>query len=119
MYIIEIQDVIFSKNWGKKMYSWDDYHQPKTDFWIYSKSNRKTQLNIFNSKDKLVFKKDVQLKRGLNKVQYDLSYSKEKGFSQDKAVKADDGNFYLLKGKYMFTIDDKKITFEIKERDKK
>lgn len=119
LYIFEIQDVIFSKNWGKKMYAWGDYYQPKTDFWIYSKSNRKTQLKIFNSKDKLVFKKDVQLKRGLNKVQYDLSYSKEKGFSQDKVEKADDGNFYLLKGKYMLAIDNKKITFEIKERDKK
>ena len=119
LYIFEIQDVIFSKNLGNKMYAWGDYHQPKTDFWIYSKSNRKTQLNIFNSKDKLVFKKDVQLKRGLNKVQYDLSYSKEKGFSQDKAEKADDGNFYLLVGKYTLTLDDEKSIFEIKEKDKK
>lgn len=119
LYFFEIEDVIFSKNWGKKMYAWGDYSQPKIEFWIYSKSNRKTQFNVFNSKDKLVFKKDFQLKKGLNKVQYDLTYSKEKGFSKEKIIKADNGNFYLLKGKYKIEVEGKSKVFEIKEKDNK
>lgn len=118
LYLFEIEDIVFSKNWGKKMYTWGDYFQPKLELWMYSKRNRETQLKILNSNDKLVFKKDVLLRKGLNRIQYDLIYSNEKGFNKDKAVKAEDGNFYLLKGKYKVAVDDKNKVFEIKDKKK-
>lgn len=117
LYIFEIQDVIFSKNWGKKNYKWGDVSDEIIDFWIWSKESKKITYNILNSNCKKIFSSERILKKGLNKIVYNLSYSEDFIPKSKISSKSENGKLYLDVGVYTFQVNENDISFNIKKSD--
>lgn len=111
--LFKIDDIKSSKHWGNKNYSWEDFFEPTVDFWIYSNIEKQSKFEILDSNNKVLFSENVLLKKGLNSVEYNLTYSNKNLVKNHKLVKAKNGKFYLVPGNYKFKIEAEKIDFEI------
>ena len=104
----------YSSRWGNSNTSWREARTPKVKVPVYSKEAGKGTLEVMGKDDMLLQKMDIELQKGLNYVEYDLSImeSKLKEYNQKlnekrkddekpiKVKKADNGKVYLYRGKY-------------------
>lgn len=115
LFLFKIDDIKLSKHWGNKNYSWEDFFEPNVDFWIYSNIEKQSKFEVLDSNNKVIFSENVSLKKGLNRVAYNLTYSNKYLGKNHKVAKAENGKFYLVSGSYNFKIEGQKINFEILE----
>ena len=85
------------------------------------KSRKETRLISTNKNSIVVNDQKIQLKKGLNKIEYDLSVDSktvEKLLKKDKKLKikpAKNGKVYLPEGNYVISIENASTPFEISE----
>jgi photosystem II stability/assembly factor-like uncharacterized protein len=105
--------------WGMRRSVYTPIEKAKTQVAIYAKTGGQTTLTLKAGKDIILKKMDVSLQQGLNYVDVDMVFDatqtpqyrawlnekKEKDAKAIDIVKADDGNFYLQKGKYTVEIE--------------
>ncbi|HPI55637.1 MAG TPA: hypothetical protein PLU10_13145, partial [Chitinophagaceae bacterium] len=67
-------------------------------FFAAKKGN--VRFEVFNEKNKLVYSKSIDANFGMNQATYNLQYDDQKAALNKTAKKADDGHYYLDKGRY-------------------
>lgn len=105
----------YGKRWGMHTYSWNFIVPPKINLVYYAREKGGATISLQSEQGKTIWTKETNSARGLNFVPYDLTltkraYSKRiKALQKEKRPKkiepADNGKYYLLPGKYVFTIE--------------
>jgi len=127
LYVYNISDISFDKNWGNKEDTWSDTIIPEQKFSFYCNKAGNITIEIFNSDTINLKHMEFQSDKGFNFFKYDLSIDKEKEdfvTKDDKAAKETlTGKRYLKPGKYTvkFALNgvSEEKTFEIKDRQRK
>lgn len=110
IYVFEIDKVRHSSQWGSVRNVYSEPNERKIEISLYSKSEGKAILNVYNTNNKKLLSKEVVLKSGITSVNYDLSIdAKNKKHLKDTIAKkdikpADNGKVYLTPGKYQIEI---------------
>ena len=106
--ISDIEPIDFSPRWGSKWSTWGEVNEPKTTIQFYAPQSGKATIAVKNEEGKELWDLSVDATKGINVVDYDLSIS-EKGSkvfnkSDTKVKKAENGKYYLPKGKHRITV---------------
>lgn len=106
--ISDIEPIDFSPRWGSKWSTWGEVNEPKTTIQFYAPQSGKATIAVKNEEGKELWDLSVDATKGINVVDYDLSIS-EKGSkvfdkSETKVKKAENGKYYLPKGKHRITV---------------
>lgn len=102
LHIFEINKIKKSKEWGNSWSSWAKALEPTVEIWFYSNTDSEVLLQVENSLKEVVFSQKMKAIKGLNKLVYDLSITKEAADrlkNKDKKLKleqAKNGKYYLL-----------------------
>lgn len=121
LHLFTIDKIQKSRRWGNSWSSWSEAFEPKTEIWIYSNQEKESVLTIVNDDKISVYSNKVQLKKGLNKLVYDLTVdakTAQKINKKDKksAIKpAKNEKLYLPVDNYTISIEKESITLEIFE----
>ena len=107
--VIAVTDTIkYSPRWGKKWSTWSEVYEPKTKIQFYSPQTGKATITISTEDGKELQKFLVEATKGINLFEYDHSVSDKgvKAFQKMdvKINKADNGKYYLQKGKYKLDV---------------
>lgn len=120
LYAFEINKVSYSSNWGNSWSKWIEAKAPKISLPIYANADKKVKVSILM--DNLVLHTiDVNANKGLNYIDYDLSYNEkskkryQEMLNKDTKAKvnleaAKNGSYYLHKGKYQVKYEANGIT---------
>jgi photosystem II stability/assembly factor-like uncharacterized protein len=117
IHIFAIDKVQKSEQWGNSWSTWSDVLEPNTEIWIYSNREKETILNVVNSNNINVHSEQIQLKKGLNKIVYNLAIA-EKIAKKDKKVEikpAKNQKLYLPTGVYTVSVENEATNLEIFE----
>ena len=118
-HIFATNNIRKNRNWGRSWSQWRDAYTPEITIPFYVKSNQKVTVSIFND-DVKVNSLDIDATKGYNVAKFDVSFSKrgkrafEKKNKKVTINKAQNGVYYLPKGKYTVKIGDAESEFEIK-----
>ncbi|WP_439128796.1 VPS10 domain-containing protein [Polaribacter sp.] len=118
-HVFGINSIRKSRNWGRSWSQWRDAYTPEINIPFYAKSNQKVTVAIFND-DVKVNSLEIDATKGYNIAKFDVSFSKrgkrafEKKNKKATISKAQNGIYYLPKGKYTVKIGDAESEFEIK-----
>lgn len=102
--LAEMETINFSPRWGSKFSTWGEVYEPKPKIQFYSPQSGKATITITSEDGKQLQQWDVNAEKGVNVLEYDLTIS-QKGIGyfekkKDKIAKAENGKYYLPKGKY-------------------
>lgn len=120
--VSDLESLSFSPRWGSKWSAWGKVNEPKTNIQFYVPQDGKATITIKTEDGKELQQLSREATKGVNVLEYDLSIS-EKGIKvlekmNSNVKKADNGKYYLQKGKYKVevSLNGKSITseFEIK-----
>lgn len=116
LYLYEVNTMSHRNNWGDKRRPYSETNSPKLKMTVFSDVERSAKLSVHLDGTEIQ-NINVQLKKGISEVTYDLTIdaSKKKKYekklsklSEDKEKieleKADDGNIYLQPGTYKLKI---------------
>ena len=117
--LLNHEDIRFSNSWGKKIiYSTQKLN---TDLIVdlFSSNNGNFEFQILNENYKILNKGNFNVDHGFNKVKIPIvvdkkltsNYLKKIGFVSKIS---DDGNRYLIKGKYILKVDNQELSFSVK-----
>ncbi len=116
VHIFEIEKIPFNKNWGNKTYTWGDFNIPEIKIPLYSNENKSITFIIKTESEIILYQEKISIDKGLNYLKYNLrtdstalrKFVKEIKFNDDDemTVKKQDGNYYLIPGKYFIEILD-------------
>ncbi len=118
--LFDINPVNHSRRWGS---SWGQFYpsfEPSTTFAFYSSAKATQGVNILSEGGVLLNSIKVDATKGFNYATYDLTMSSGgrkdlmKENTKLKIPKAQNGKYYLPKGKYTVQIGSQKTTLEIK-----
>ncbi|RNC88019.1 MAG: glycosyl hydrolase [Winogradskyella sp.] len=116
----DIKPVRHSSRWGSSWSKWFDAFEPSTTVSFYSNSAGKKTLKILSEGGKELNQISADIDRGFNYLEYDLTLT-EKGrkvlMKENTSIdinKANNGKYYLPKGKYTLQIDGESNVLEIK-----
>jgi hypothetical protein len=112
--------------WGNKRSVWQEMKPVNVLIPIYSKANSNANISIKAGKELILKSIKTELKRGLNYIDFELNYDekqtpqystflndkKEKDAKAIELKKADDGKFYLQKGKYTIEVEQNGVKLE-------
>jgi photosystem II stability/assembly factor-like uncharacterized protein len=113
-------------NWGKKYSNWQEMKPVNAVIPIYAKANSTATITVKAGKDLILKSMKTNLQRGLNSVDLDMTFDekgtpqyaaflndkKEKDAKAIELKKADDGKFYLQKGKYTIEVEQNGVKME-------
>jgi photosystem II stability/assembly factor-like uncharacterized protein len=126
LHAFAMEDQRYSSRWGNSWAAWREPNTPEVHIPIYSNAAGKAAIQIVTQDDLLLQSWSVELDKGLNYVEYDLSiqtdqlkaYNKalnKKTKKDEKPIKvkaADNDKAYLYKGKYTVKIKRGKASAE-------
>ena len=118
-HIFTIKKIRKNRNWGRSFSQWRDAYTPEISIPFYVNLKRKVTIDVFND-DIKVNSISVDADKGFNNLDFDVSFSKngrkafEKANKKIKLRAAQNGVYYLPKGKYTVKIGNSKNDFEIK-----
>jgi len=125
--IFKAEDIRESNYWGKAWSQWSETNVPELAIPFYANADKKVTIDIYADDTKSSSAQSIKINsinvdanKGLNTAIYDVSFSKsgKKAFERaNKKVtieKAENGIYYLPKGKYVAKIGDSKSGFEVK-----
>lgn len=128
LYIYDSKPIVKEDFWGNRRNAWAKPFEPKIEFWFYSNAQKEVQIEIINPIGQKVYQKTITAKKGLNKIEYDLTLSQEtidKWKTKEPKLEfkiAKNSKVYLPASKYKLKlIDNKKIVekeFAIEESKK-
>ena len=97
LHFFKVDKVKFSPRWGSRRWGRSNYLTPNLELVFYAKSEGETEIIIYKD-DKIKKSIDIDVNKGLNFINYDLSVdTKEKSTT-------DNGITYLKKGDYRIEI---------------
>ena len=110
----------YSSRWGSSWSKWLAPYEPSTTLKFYAKQAGKKTLQIRTDKNTVIQTIAVDVTKGFNYVDYDLTIS-EKGrkklLKEDTSIdinKAKNDKYYIPKGNYIVYLDGVTKGFEIK-----
>jgi photosystem II stability/assembly factor-like uncharacterized protein len=119
IHIFNIESISSSSRWGTSRGQWSESFVPNVTVDFFTNSAKKVAVSIYEG-EVLVNTLNVDANNGFNTVTYDVSFSKngldayQKANPNAKLKAADNGVFYLPKGKYTLKIGDEKQVLDIK-----
>jgi photosystem II stability/assembly factor-like uncharacterized protein len=114
--IFEIPSIRFSSRWGSSWSKWSKPNEPSQTISYYVSSSGNYIVDILAEDNSKLNSFSVDVTKGFNEFNYDITVSKKSYFDKkDIEIKeAQNGLFYLPKGKYFIKIGDVKQPFEVK-----
>ncbi len=118
--LFETESVRHSRRWGSSFIRWMDAFESSTKFSFFSNSKGTQTLKILSKGGAELNSISVNSRKGFNYTDYDLSITESgknalmKEDTSIKISKAQNGKYYLPKGKYSIQIGNEKTSFEIK-----
>ena len=115
-----INDVRHSRRWGSSWSKWLEPYEPSMTFKFFSNSEGKKSMDIMSEGGEKLNTIEVDVVKGFNYVDYDLSITKKgrKALLKENTSidinKAKNEKYYLPVGTYKVTIDGVSKSFEIK-----
>lgn len=109
--LFKTEEIVFSKNWGNKNYSWGKENTPNVEIWYYVKEFTNPILTIKNKGGIVVFTHQGKAEKGMVKLDFDLSIDEkmktsiEKKDTKIKINQADNKKYYLPIGKYTIELE--------------
>jgi photosystem II stability/assembly factor-like uncharacterized protein len=112
--------------WGNKRSVWQEMKPVNAIIPIYSKANSTANISIKAGKELILKSIKSELKKGLNYIDFEMNFDekqtpqysvflndkKEKDAKAIELKKADDGKFYLQKGKYTIEVEQNGVKME-------
>jgi photosystem II stability/assembly factor-like uncharacterized protein len=130
LYVFDLPEINFNKDWGNKDYTWSDAVLPEIVFTYFCNKPGNLKINVLTEDSLNIKHLEYQSDAGLNFIKYDLSVDSDKEnlylnnikyLKKDK--KTDTGKLYLKPGKYMVEFElngfTEKKFLEIKEQIRK
>ncbi len=105
-YLFPVKSMEESKMWGDKYAAWSETIEPQNSIWFYSNTNKEVSVLVENSKKQLLFSKKMMAKKGMNKVDYDVTMNEKEAENWNKSdknkrvKKAKNQKYYLPASKY-------------------
>lgn len=122
--LFEIEDLVYSKQWGSKSYTWGSMVLPQLNIGFYFNTLNNATLTIKNKDNIVVYQHTYNAVKGLKKITFDVTIDEktkkaiEKADASLKIHKGENNNYYLPVGKYFVELNDGAKTvkqpFEIK-----
>jgi photosystem II stability/assembly factor-like uncharacterized protein len=118
--LFEIESMRYSSRWGHSFGAWNDPYEPSTTITFYANASGEKTIKIFSENNVELNSIRINSDKGFNYANYDLTITESgktewiKDNSSLEIKQADNGKYYLPKGKYTIQIDDEKTTLEIK-----
>jgi hypothetical protein len=118
--LFDMESMRYSGRWGRSFGVWSDPYEPSTTITFYSNTSGEKTVNILSENNFELNSIKVNAEKGFNYANYDLTITEsgKAGWLESNSSleinKADNGKYYLPKGKYTVQIDDEKTTLEIK-----
>tara|TARA_R110002073_G_scaffold296322_1_gene462294 strand:+ start:2190 stop:5018 length:2829 start_codon:yes stop_codon:yes gene_type:complete len=119
IHVFKVDGIRFSSRWGTSRRQWSDPFTPEITIPIYSKGAKKVMVDVYRKEIK-VNSFSVQVDNGFNETSFDVSFSKKgrtnylSKYRDASIKKANNGVYYLPKGKYTIKIGESETNFEIK-----
>lgn len=115
--VFELDDVRYSKGWGRQFANWRDANEPETSLSVYSKHPGQATVKVLHEEGLALKEWPVDLDAGLNFLDYDYSFSGAHAEALEKLINtdkedddmveieaADNGKFYLPVGTYQVEV---------------
>ncbi|MBL4905567.1 MAG: glycosyl hydrolase [Flavobacteriaceae bacterium] len=118
-HLFTIKDIRHSSRWGASWSQWSQAFLPKLTISTFTSSNKKVTVSIY-ADDIIVNTVTIDSGKGFNATSFDVSFSKAgkkaylKAHPKAKLRKAQNGFYYLPKGKYTVKIGTEMQSFKIK-----
>ncbi len=106
LYVQPITNITHYSNWGNTWSKWLKAYEPNLSIQVYSKTKNIARLIILSKKGNKLKEVDIDLEKGFNVIDYDLSISEkgkdflEKTNEELLISKKKNGKYYLPKGSY-------------------
>jgi photosystem II stability/assembly factor-like uncharacterized protein len=119
VHLFKIKSLRSSSRWGSSWSQWSQPFLPKVTVSLFSKSAKKRTISIYSG-DVLVNSFVLNADNGYNAVSFDVTFSNrgrkayQKVNPKSKLKAAQNGKYYLPKGKYTVKIGSEKQTLVIK-----
>ncbi|NND51528.1 MAG: glycosyl hydrolase [Flavobacteriaceae bacterium] len=117
--LFDTKPVRHSRRWGGRFIQWMDAFESSTSFSFYANSGGSKDLKILSEGGSELNAINVQADKGFNYANYDMSITeagKDALMKEDTSIrinKAQNGKYYLPKGKYKIQIGNETTDFEI------
>ncbi|MEQ6124376.1 glycosyl hydrolase [Pseudotenacibaculum sp. MALMAid0570] len=118
-HIFTVANIRKRGNWGSSRSQWSQPFTPQMTIPFYTKGSKKVTIDIYHG-DIKVNTIALHTDNGYNEAKFDVSFSKKgrkkymSNYKDASVRKAQNGVYYLPKGKYTVKIGDAKGSFEIK-----
>ncbi len=116
VFVYEIQEIKHSDSWGDKRASWSELNLPERTIVVWSAADGEAEMKIQDSEGGSWYEDNVNLERGLNYIEYDLSVNKK---VKDGPEEKENGTRYLEVGEYDLSIKkdgvDSKVNLVVEE----
>ncbi|MCD2258428.1 VPS10 domain-containing protein [Psychroserpens luteolus] len=118
--LFKVNDIRFSSRWGSSFSQWSDPYEPSIDISFFSNSTEGKTIKVLSENGTLLNEMTINADKGFNYTTYDLTLT-EKGrkalLKENSSIdinKAQNGKYYIPKGKYTIQIGKEKRMFEVK-----
>jgi photosystem II stability/assembly factor-like uncharacterized protein len=117
--IFNIEKIKHSSRWGGSWSQWHEAFEPKINIVYYANHSGNKRVDIVSENDKIIYSLEVEAEEGFNYIDYNLTLTEAGRKTLTKESKstviqaADNGKYYLPKGKYAVRIDNAIEEFEI------
>jgi len=114
------ESVKSSPRWGRSFGKWGRVFEPSTTFSFFSKNSGKQNVKLVSEKGAELQTLSIDANKGFNYLDYDLSISEKakKALMRENTSinisKANNGKYYLPKGKYTVRVGTARKAFEVK-----
>ena len=119
IHIFKLKSIRASSRWGSSWSKWSQPNIPKVAISIFSNATKKSTVKIYSGNVE-VNSFTVNIDKGFNSASYDVSFSKkgrkayQKANPKSKIRAAQNGMYYLPKGKYTIKVGNEKQMLVIK-----
>jgi len=118
--LFDLDNVRHSGRWGNSYGEWYDTFEPSTSITFYTNSSGEKTVKILSESNVELNRIKVNADKGFNYADYDLTMTEDgktavmKGNPDLEIKKAENGKYYLPKGKYTVQVEDEKTALKIK-----
>ncbi|HEX9825413.1 MAG TPA: glycosyl hydrolase, partial [Flavobacteriaceae bacterium] len=110
--LFDMESMRYSDRWGSSYGAWYDVYEPSTTITFYTNASGEKTIKILSDNNIELSSIKVNADKGFNYANYDLTITESgktewiKDNSSLEIKQADNGKYYLPKGKYTIQIDD-------------
>ena len=118
--VFDVSPVRHSSRWGSSRNQWSDAFEPEMTIEFYSNVSGNKNIKILSENEEEIFSFSANVDKGFNYVNYNLELSEKgkkalvKANSKLEIQKANNGKYYLPKGKYTVEVGNSKTILELK-----